>query len=115
MEVKADNLDLNRAESSTSFSMSSLIKIDMFSLSLLFVDHIRYECCAGGTTCNDLSAAGDLGGALSPPADPGQNLVGVQGAKPSEVLETLQLILAKNAKNSPLWSIYTEFQFCEFC
>ena len=50
---------------STHFPLSFLIKIDMFSLSLLFVNHMKYECCAGGTTCNDLPAAGDLGGTLS--------------------------------------------------
>ena len=45
---------------STHFSLSILIEIDMFSLSLLFVNYMRYECCAGGTTCNDLPAAVDL-------------------------------------------------------
>ena len=35
---------------------------------------MRYECCAGGTTCNDLPAAVDLGrGILSLSADPGQS------------------------------------------
>ena len=46
---------------STHFSLSFLIKIDMLSLSLLFVNYMRYECCAGGTTCYDLPAAVDLG------------------------------------------------------
>ena len=64
----------------------------MFSLSLLFVNYMRYECCAGGTTCNDLPAAVNLGGGiLSFSADPGRGLVGVEGAKPPEVLEILQL------------------------
>ena len=59
---------------STHFSLSFLIKIDMFSLSQLCVNYMRYECCAGGTTCNDLPAAVDLGGGvLSLSADPGQS------------------------------------------
>ena len=38
-----------------------------------------------GTTCNDLTAAFDLGGGvLSLPADQGRALVGVEGAKPPE-------------------------------
>ena len=44
---------------------SFLVKINMFSPSTLFVNHMRYECCAGGTTCNDCPVAGDLGGVLS--------------------------------------------------
>ena len=41
---------------------------------------MRYECCAGGTTCNDLPAAVDLeGGILSSPADPGQSPGGSRG------------------------------------
>ena len=56
------------------FPLSFLIKIDMFSLSLLFVNYTRYECSAGGTTCNDLPAAVDLGeGVLSPQTNPGQS------------------------------------------
>ena len=81
---------------STHFSLSFLIKIDMFFLSLLFVNYKRYECRAGGTTCNDLPAAVDLGGdVLSPPVDPGQSPGGGRGGKPSEALEILQLTLAK--------------------
>ena len=78
---------------STHFSRSFLIKIDMFSLNLLFVNYMSYECCARGTTCNDLPAAVDLGGGgvLSFPADPGQSPGGVEGAKPPEALEILQL------------------------
>ena len=58
---------------------------------------MRYECCAGGTTCNNLPAAVDLGGGmLSPPADPGQSPSGGREAKPPEALEILQLTLAKN-------------------
>ena len=38
---------------------------------------MRYECCGGGTTCNDqrplLPAAGGSGESLSPPAGPGQS------------------------------------------
>ena len=42
--------------------------------------------------CNDLPAAVDPGGGvLSLPADPGRVLVGVEGAKPPEALEILQL------------------------
>ena len=47
---------------STHFPLSFLIKIDVFFLSLLFVNHIRHERCAGGTTCNDLPGAVDRGG-----------------------------------------------------
>ena len=68
----------------------------MFSLSLLFVNHMRYECCAGGTTCNNqrllFSVAGGLRGTLSPPAVPGQ---GVQGAKLPEAPEILQFAFGK--------------------
>ena len=42
------------------FSLTFLIKINMFSLSLLFVNYMKYECSAEGTICNDLSAAVDL-------------------------------------------------------
>ena len=42
----------------------------------------RYECCAGGTTCNDLPTAVDLGGGvLSLSADPGQSLGGGRGGE----------------------------------
>ena len=69
-----------------------------------------------GTTCNDLPAALDLGeGVLSLPPDQGRALVGVEGAKPPEALEILQFTLAKNAKNTLSWSIYTKLQFCQFC
>ena len=34
---------------------------------------------------------------------------------PPEGLEILQLTLAKNAKNTPSWSIYPKLQFHEFC
>ena len=55
-----------------------------------------YECCAGGTTYNDLPAAVDLeGGVLSPQQIQDRALVGVEGAKPPEALEILQLTLAK--------------------
>ena len=58
---------------STHFALSFLIRIGMFfpvvSL-LLFVNYMRYEFCAGDTTCNNLPAAVG-GGVLSPPADPG--------------------------------------------
>ena len=75
----------------------------MFSLSLLFVNHMRYECCAGGTTCNDLPAAVDLGGGvLIPPADPGQSPGRGRGAKTSEALEILQLTLAKKCQKYTL-------------
>ena len=54
-------------------------------MSLLFVNHMRYECCAGGTTCNDqkslLPAAGGLGGTFSPRAGPGQRLAGDPGGE----------------------------------
>ena len=43
---------------------------------------MRYECCAGGTTCNDLPAAVDLGGGvLSFSADPGQSSGGRRGGE----------------------------------
>ena len=43
---------------------------------------MRYECCAGGTTCNDLPAAVDLvGGVLSFLADPGQSPSGGRGGE----------------------------------
>ena len=52
---------------STHFPRSFLIKMGMFSLSLLFVNYMTY--CAGGTTCNDLPAAVDLGGGhFEPPS-----------------------------------------------
>ena len=52
------------------------------SQSMLFVNSMRYECCAGGTTCNDLPAAVDLGGGvLSPPADPEQSPGGGRGGE----------------------------------
>ena len=77
---------------------------------------MKYECCAGGTARSDqrslFPAAGGLGGALSPPAVPGQTLMGVQGAKPPEALEIIQLAFAKN---TPSWSICPELQFHEFC
>ena len=69
-----------------------------------------------GTTCNDLPPALDLGeGVLSLPADQGRTLVGVEGVKPPEALEILQSTLAKNAKNTLSWSIYTKLQFGQFC
>ena len=43
---------------------------------------MRYECCAGGTTCNDLPAAGNLEDVLSHQQIQGKALVGVKGAKP---------------------------------
>ena len=47
---------------STHFSLCFLIKIDMLFLeSFVCTDHIRYECYAEDTTCNDLPAVGDLG------------------------------------------------------
>ena len=46
---------------STHFSWVFSSKLICFSLNLLFVNNTRYECCAGGTTCNNLPAAGDLG------------------------------------------------------
>ena len=58
----------------THFSLSFLIKIDMFFPESVVCKLHGYKCCAGGTTCNDLPAAVDLeGGILSPPADPGQS------------------------------------------
>ena len=43
---------------------------------------MRCECCAGGTTCNDLPTAVDVGGGgCEPPADPGQNSVGGKGGE----------------------------------
>ena len=74
-----------------------------------------YECSAGGTTCNDLLAAVDLvGGVLSPKQIQGRAMVGVEGAKPPEALEILQLTLAKKCKkNMPLWFIYTKLQSCQ--
>ena len=54
----------------------------MFSLSLLFANHTRYECCVGGTTCNNLPGAVDLeGGRFEPPADPGQSPGGGRGGE----------------------------------
>ena len=73
----------------------------MFFLSLLFVSHMRYECCAGGTTCKDLPVAEDLGAVLSSPADLGQS----PGGGPPEALEILQLTLAKKCENTPSWSV----------
>ena len=56
-----------------------------------------------GTTSNDLPAALDLGGGvLSLPADQGRALVGVEGAKPPEVLEILQFTLAKKCQKYTL-------------
>ena len=67
---------------STHFPLSFLIKIDTFFPSLLFENYIRYECSAGGTTCNDLPAAVDLGGGvLSFSADPGQSPGGGRGGE----------------------------------
>ena len=67
------------------FPLSFLIKIAMFSLSLLFVNYTRYESSAGGTTCNDLPAAVDLGGGgesvLSPQTNPGQSHGGGRGGE----------------------------------
>ena len=57
---------------------------------------MRYERCAGGTTCNDLPAAGNLGGALSPQQIQGRALVGVLEAKPPKDFKILQLTLAEN-------------------
>ena len=57
-------------------------KLICFSLSLLFVNYMRYECSAGGTTCNDLYAAVDLGGVvLSPQTNPGQSHGGGRGGQ----------------------------------
>ena len=43
---------------------------------------MRYECCVGGTTCNDLPAAVDLGGGvLRHPADLGQTSGGGRGGE----------------------------------
>ena len=42
-------------------------------------------------------------------------LMAVQEAKPLEALEILQFIFAKNAKNTPSWSICSKLQFHEFC
>ena len=52
----------------THFTLSFIIRIDRFSLSLLLVNYMRYECCAGGTTRNDLPAAGDLGRRFESPS-----------------------------------------------
>ena len=51
-------------------------------------------------------------GALSPPVGSGHSPGGGPGAKAPEALKILQFTLAKN---TPLWSIYTRLQFCEFC
>ena len=43
---------------------------------------MKYECCAEGTTCNDLPAAVDLGGGvLSPQTNPGQSHGGGRGGE----------------------------------
>ena len=64
------------------FSMSFLIKIDMIFPESVVCKFMRYECCAGGTTYNDLPAAVDLeAGVLSPPADPGQIPGGGRGGE----------------------------------
>ena len=75
---------------STHFSLSFPIKIDMF-----FPESVvcRYECCGGGTTCNDqwslLPAAGGLGSLQVPQRVQGRALLGVLGEKPPEALEIL--------------------------
>ena len=71
---------------------------------MLFVNYMRHECCAGSTTCSDLSVAVDLGGGvLSPPAAPGQSPGGSRESKgPSEALEILQLTLAKKCQKYTL-------------
>ena len=53
---------------------------------------MRYECCAGGMTCNDLwslfFAAGGIWGHYEPPALPGQSPDGGQGANPRNLSRT---------------------------
>ena len=62
-----------------------------------------YECCAGGTTYNDLPAAVDLeGGVLSPPADPGQSPGGGRGGeKPLSFRDPAAYISQKMPKIHP--------------
>ena len=103
---------------STHFSMRFPIKIDMFSLSLLLVNHMRYECCAGGMTYHDqwslFPTTGGLG-RFKPPSCSSQSPDGGPRGKTPEDLEILHLTFAKNAKNKPSWSIYPKLQFHEFC
>ena len=85
---------------------------------MLFVNHMRYECCAGGTTCNEqrslFSTVGGLGGTLSFLVVPGQSPDRDPRGEAPEALEILQFTLAKNTKNTHLWSIYPKLQFHEF-
>ena len=70
---------------------------------MLFVNHMKYECCARGTTCNDqrslFPSAGGLG-CFELPVVLGQNPDGVQAVKFPEALEIIQFTLAKNSKNT---------------
>ena len=81
---------------STHFPLNFPIKTDMFFPSMLFVNHTRYECCAGGTTCNHqqslFPAAGSPGSALSPPAVPGQGADrGLRGEVPQTLSRSYSL------------------------
>ena len=60
----------------------------------------------GGLICEKHSirsnTGGGLGGAVSPPAGPGQSPGGVQGANPLEALKSLQSTLPEAVKKSTL-------------
>ena len=75
---------------------------------------MRYECCAQGTTCNDLPAPVDQGRRFEPPQQiKGRSLVGTEGAKPLEALETLQLTLAKKMQKLHLTLNYNFVNFVD--
>ena len=61
-----------------------------------------------GSPCS----CGSGGRRFEAPADPGQSPDEGRGGEIPEALEIPRLTLAKNAKNTPSWSIYTKLQFC---
>ena len=69
---------------------------------------------ADNTICNDRislpGVAGCLGGAVRPPMGPGQNLVGVQRAKPPEAPVILQYTVPK--KCPPKTTFLVHFYLC---
>ena len=66
-------------------------KLICFSLSLLFVNHMRYECCAGGTTGNDLPTAGDLGTLLASSRSRAEPWWGSRSRRPLKFLRSYSL------------------------